>query len=367
VKTLNVNLKDHRYPIVVGKGILADSGKYLDKQGFHTAPIVISNPTVMRLHGATLIQSLQSVYGNISVIKIGDGERYKNHATLMKIYDGMFRVQANRRSWILAFGGGVVGDIAGFAAATFMRGIPYVMIPTTLLSQVDSSIGGKVAVNVIQGKNLVGAFYQPSAVLSDSEVLSTLPKRELASGLHEVIKCGAICSSPLLRYLEQKLPEILKCQTKELEHIVLAAARIKADVVAVDEKETGLRLILNFGHTVGHAFEAAGDFRKFKHGEAVAWGMIAVLEYSREVGLLQAEEAARLIQLIRRVGPLPSISGISLESIWKALMHDKKFRKGDIRMVLLQSLGKAAIYNGIEAASLRSFLRRFIAGSHAFA
>jgi 3-dehydroquinate synthase len=181
-----------------------------------------------------------------------------------------------------------------------------------------------------------------------------------------VIKCGAICSKPLLRYLEQKLPEILKCQTRELEHIVLAAARIKADVVAVDEKETGLRMILNFGHTVGHAFEAATDFRRFKHGEAVAWGMIAVLEYSREVGLLNPEEAVRLIQLIRKVGSLPSISGISFENLWKALMHDKKFRKGDIRMVLLQRLGEAAIYNGIEAVSLRDFLKRFLAGSRAF-
>jgi 3-dehydroquinate synthase len=367
VKTLNVALKDHRYPIVAGNGILANSGKFLHKQGFRTAPIVISNPTVMRLHGAALIESLRAVYGNVSVIKIGDGERFKNHATLMKIYDDMFRIGANRRSWILAFGGGVVGDIAGFAAATFMRGIPYVMIPTTLLSQVDSSIGGKVAVNVAQGKNLVGAFYQPSAVLSDSGVLSTLAKRELASGLHEVIKYAAICSLPLLRYLEQKLPEILNCQTKALEHIVLAAARIKADVVAVDEKETGLRMILNFGHTVGHAFEAATDFRKFKHGEAIAWGMIAVLEYSREVELLLPEDAQRLIQLIRRVGPLPSIRSIPFESIWKALIHDKKFREGDIRMVLLHSLGKAAIYNGIESESLCSFLKRFIAGSHAFA
>jgi 3-dehydroquinate synthase len=367
MKTLNVTLKDHRYPIMVGKGVLADSGKYLLKQGFRTPPIIISNPTVMRLHGAKLLQSLQSVYETVPVIKIEDGERFKNHATLMKIYDGMFRVHANRRSWILAFGGGVVGDIAGFAAATFMRGIPFVMIPTTLLSQVDSSIGGKVAVNVVQGKNLIGAFHQPSAVLSDSEVLGTLPKRELASGLHEVIKCAAISSKPLLRYLEQKLPEILQCQTKALEHIILAAARIKADVVAVDEKETGLRMILNFGHTVGHAFEAATDFRKFKHGEAVAWGMIAVLEYCREVELLRAEESTRLIQLIRRVGSLPSISGIPFNTLWEALMHDKKFRKGEIRMVFLQSLGKAAIYNGIEISALQDFLQRFLTGSRTFA
>lgn len=363
MKTLYVTLKNHRYPIMVGKGLLDGCGKFVAQQGFKTPPIVITNPTVMRLHGAKLLASLHKSFGPVPVIKIGDGERYKNHETLLKIYAGMFRVHADRRSWILAFGGGVVGDIAGLAAATFMRGIQFVMMPTTLLSQVDSSIGGKVGINVPEGKNLIGAFHQPSAVLADTEVLQTLPARELASGLHEVIKYGAICSPPLLRYLDQHLPAILQCRAAEMEYIIAASARIKADVVAVDEKELGLRMILNFGHTVGHAFEAATHFGRFKHGEAVAWGMLAVLEYGREVGLLKPAESEKLIRLIRRVGRLPRIDSIPFGEVWKALLHDKKFRKGDIRMVLLQSLGKAAIYNGIEAGSLRSFLKRFLAGS----
>jgi 3-dehydroquinate synthase len=225
---------------------------------------------------------------------------------------------------------------------------------------VDSSIGGKTAVNVPQGKNLIGAFYQPSAVLADTEVLKTLPPRELASGLYEVIKYGAIASKSLTGYIEKRLPEILKCGSREMEHIIFASAQIKADVVALDEKETGPRAILNYGHTIGHAFEAATRYRKFKHGEGVAWGMIAVLRYGREVGLLKETEAGRLIKLIRSVGKLPPVKGIPFDGIWDALMLDKKFQRGDIRMILLNEPGKAAIYNGIEKDSLRGFLKKFL-------
>ena len=360
MKTLNVALQNHRYPIFVGAGTLAESGELLARQGFKGAPIVISNPTVMRLHGKTLLASLEKEFGKTPVIKIGDGERFKSHESLFKIYDGMFGLRAGRNSWILAFGGGVVGDIAGFAAATFMRGIPYAMIPTTLLSQVDSSIGGKTAVNVRQGKNLIGAFYQPSIVVADTEALKTLPPRELASGLYEVIKYGAIASTRLIAYIEKRLPEILKCGAGELEHIILASAQIKADIVAQDEKETGIRAILNYGHTVGHAFEAATHYRKFRHGEGVAWGMIAALRYGRETGLLKEAEAARLIKLIRGVGELPPVRGIPFEDIWNALMLDKKFQRGDIRMILLNEPGKAAIYSGIEKDFLRLFLKKFL-------
>jgi len=360
MKTLDITLDNHRYPIFVGAGMLAKSGAMLAGQGFVGAPIVISNPTVMRLHGKTLLASLEKEFGKIPVIKVGDGERFKSHASLFNIYDGMFSLRAGRSSWILAFGGGVVGDIAGFAAATFMRGIPYVMIPTTLLSQVDSSIGGKTAVNVQQGKNLVGAFHQPSAVLADPEVLKTLPTRELVSGLYEVIKYGAIASKTLIGYIEKRLPDILKCVARELEHIIIDSARIKADIVALDEKETGPRAILNYGHTVGHAFEAATNYQKFKHGEGVAWGMIAALRYGREIGLLKETEAGRLIKLINSVAELPPLKNIPFDDIWNAMMLDKKFQRGDIRLILLNELGKAAIYNGIEKDSLRVFLKKFL-------
>ncbi|MDM7997031.1 MAG: 3-dehydroquinate synthase [Acidobacteriota bacterium] len=360
MKTLTVNLADRAYPIMVGEGLLASAGALLAGRGLDTPPVVVANSTVLKLHGATLLRSLEKTFGKATVIRIGDGERYKNHATLFKIYEGMFRARADRRSWVLAFGGGVVGDIAGFAAATFMRGIPYVMIPTTLLAQVDSSIGGKVGINVEQGKNLIGAFHQPSAVLSDTGVLKTLPKRELATGLYEVVKYGAIQSKSLLRYLEHRLSDILKLKPSAMQHIVLASARIKARVVASDERESGMRMILNYGHSVGHAFEAVTEYRKFKHGEAVGWGMIAALGYGRELGLLSKEEADRLIRLIRRVGSLPSIKGISLEKLWDAFLRDKKFRSGNIRMIFLRQPGEAEIRGGIDPASLRHFLKGFL-------
>ncbi|MBN1569361.1 MAG: 3-dehydroquinate synthase [Acidobacteria bacterium] len=361
MKTLHVNLSDRGYPIWVGEGLLADAGALLARRGFSLAPVVIANRTIMRLHGETLMRSLQRAFGRTEIIRIGDGERFKTHATLLQIYREMFRAHADRRSWILAFGGGVVGDIAGFAAATFMRGIPFVMAPTTLLAQVDSSIGGKVGINVAEGKNLIGAFHQPAAVLSDTGVLKTLPKRELASGLYEVIKCGAIRSERLLRYLEKKLPEILSCRAAELQHIILAAARIKADVVASDEREGGLRMILNFGHTAGHAFEAATGYRKFKHGEGVAWGMIAALAYGRELGLMNTRDSARLVRLIRSVGRLPSINAISVDTLWESFIRDKKFQSGDIRMIFLRRPGEAEIHTGVDASSLRRFLKKFLA------
>jgi 3-dehydroquinate synthase len=361
LKTLRVNLADRSYPIFAGEGVLANAGELLARRGFDSSPIVIANSTILRLHGETLMSSLQRKFGRAEIIRIGDGERFKTHATLLQIYREMFRAHADRRTWILAFGGGVVGDIAGFAAATFMRGIPFVMAPTTLLAQVDSSIGGKVGINVSEGKNLIGAFHQPAAVLSDTGVLKTLPKRELAAGLYEVIKCGAIRSEKLLRYLERKLPGILNCRAAEMQHVILAAARIKADVVAIDERESGLRMILNYGHTVGHAFEAATGYKRFKHGEGVAWGMIAALAYGKELGLMDSEDSARLDRLIRSVGRLPSIKGISVDALWESFVRDKKFRAGDIRMIFLRRLGDAKIHTGINASSLRQFLKRFLA------
>jgi 3-dehydroquinate synthase len=361
LKTLNVDLAERRYPVFVGQGLLSGAGAILAAKGFKSPPVVVTNRKVLRLHGEPFLRSLQKVFGQVPVIRIGDGEKYKNHATLLQIYDGMFRAHADRRSWILAFGGGVVGDIAGFAAATFMRGIPFVMAPTTLLAQVDSSIGGKVAIDVPQGKNLIGAFHQPAAVVSDTDVLATLPGRELAAGLYEVIKCGAIGSEPLLRYVDRRLDEILNCHAAALAHIVLESARIKAEVVARDEKENSLRMILNYGHTIGHALEAATEYKRFKHGEAVAWGMIAAVGLGREFDILRSDEAVRLISIIRRIGDLPSVRGIPLIRLWKALVRDKKFQSGGIRMIFLPRLGKALIRSGIDPLSLYQFLKKFLA------
>ncbi len=360
MKTLQVSLNERSYPIIVGKGLLRRAGRLLHKIGFTIPPVIITNAAVWKIHGKRLFDSIESELGSPSVIRIGDGERFKSHETLLKIYDGLFRAKADRRSWLLVFGGGVVGDIGGFAAATFLRGIPYASVPTTLLAQVDSAIGGKVGINVAHGKNLIGAFHQPSAVLSDTDLLRTLPEREMASGLYEVVKAGAIRSVPLLGYLERNLREIQRCRPAQLEHIVLEASRIKAEVVSGDEREDELRMILNYGHTVGHALEAATSYRKFKHGEAVGWGMIAAVEFGREFGMLTEAEAGRLISLIHRVEPLPPLAGIPLKDVWNALKRDKKFRSGRIRMVLLPKLGETEVVSQIDPVRLRRYLKRFL-------
>ncbi len=361
MRTLRVDLGPRSYPIMVGEGLLARAGEILSRNGLSGPPVVVSNAKVLRLHGASLLRSLERSFGPVPVIQIGDGEQFKSHATLMRIYDGLFGAGADRHSWLLAFGGGVIGDITGFAAATFMRGIRYASVPTTLLAQVDSSVGGKVGLNVRQGKNMIGAFHQPSIVLSDVGTLSTLPRRDLASGLYEVVKCGAIRSRSLLRYIERHLQRILQCCPGELRHIVLEACRIKVEVVSDDEREEGLRIILNFGHTVGHALEAATRYTKFKHGEAVAWGMIAALGFGSELGMLQANESKSVVRLILSVEKLPSLRGISAEKVWNALMRDKKFRAGSIRMVLLPRLGEAQVGSGVDPARLRSYLDKFLA------
>jgi 3-dehydroquinate synthase len=360
MKTLRIDLGDISYPVIVGRGLLENAGEILSGIGFTTHPIVITNSRVLKLHGAALTRSLRTAFGEPPIICIGDGEQFKTHSTLMKIYNRMFRAHADRRSWILAFGGGVVGDIAGYAAATFMRGIPFAVVPSTLLAQVDSSVGGKVGVNVPQGKNLIGAFLQPAAVLSDSKVLKSLPRRELAAGIYEVIKCGAIRSERLLRYLELNLDKIMGCDPSRLEHIVFEASCIKAEVVTLDEKEENLRMVLNYGHTVGHALEAATGYRRFKHGEAIAWGMIAALAFGRELGLMGLKETQRLEFLIHRVENLPSLKGIPNERVWEAMKRDKKFRSGNIYMVLLRRLGQTEIHADIDPARFRRFLKRFV-------
>ncbi len=361
MKILRVAVPERVYSIMIGADILRQAGRILAGFNFACPPVIISNPTVLQLHGPVLLGSLEKSFGKAHVIRIGAGERYKNHATLLKIYQGLARAGADRRSWVLAFGGGVIGDIAGFAAATFMRGIPYVSVPTTLLAQVDSSIGGKVGVNLPQGKNLIGSFHQPWAVLSDTGVLRTLPRRELAAGLYEVVKAGAIRSERLLGYLERHLREVMDCRTAELQHIILEAARIKAEVVSRDEREKGLRMILNFGHTIGHALEAATRYERFKHGEAVAWGMIAGLRFGRELGL-RPDESGRLEKLIQNVENLPSLRGIRCDAVWRALLRDKKFHSGHIQMVFLEQLGEAGIHFDIDPRKLQGFLRRFLAG-----
>lgn len=360
MRRLWVELGDRSYPVFIGPGVLEKAGKLLTSLGFATPPVVVTNPLVLRLHGKVLLASLEHVFGSLPVVQVGDGERFKSQRTLNRIHDGLFHARADRRSWIVAFGGGVVGDVAGFAAATYMRGIPFVGIPTTLLAQVDSSVGGKVGINTARGKNLIGAFHQPSAVLSDTVALRTLPARDVASGIYEIVKCGAIRLEPLLRYLERNLAAVLACEAPAIVHVILEAVRIKAQVVAHDEREAGIRMILNYGHTIGHALEAATSYRRFRHGEAVAWGMIAAAELGCATGRMRVEDAERLMRLIRRIEPLPPMRGVSLARVWDALQHDKKVRDGKLRMVLLRRLGQPEIVDDLDPFRLRCLVADFL-------
>ena len=363
MKQFLVELGNQKYPVMIGSDVLARAGRILHLLGFSTAPVVVSNQRVLQLHGALLLRSLEDAFGPVAVLRVGDGERFKQHSTLIRLYKDLIRARADRRSWIVAFGGGVIGDLAGFAAATYMRGIPYVGVPTTLLAQVDSSVGGKVGVNLAEGKNLIGAFHQPRAVLSDTGVLGTLPPREFASGLFEVVKCGAIRSEPLFRRLERKVTDLRQCRSAVVSRIILEATRIKAEVVAEDEREGHARMVLNYGHTLGHALEAASGYRRFKHGEAVAWGMIAAAEFSNSLGMLEARDAARIAALLHRIERLPSLRGISAAQIWTNLRRDKKSVSGSIRMVLLSRLGKAEIVENLNPRCVRRFISEFL-GTH---
>jgi len=360
VRRLQVELGSRSYPVFVGPGLLANAGKILTRLGFAAPPVVVTNPLVLRLHGRVLLASLEHAFGRVPVVQIRDGERFKNQATLNRIYRGLFGARADRRSWIVAFGGGVVGDVVGFAAATYMRGIPFVGVPTTLLAQVDSSVGGKVGINMALGKNLIGAFHQPSAVLSDTTVLRTLPAREVASGIYEIVKCGAIRSEPLLGYLKRKLSAVRACEAPAIVHVILEAVRIKAEVVTRDEREANTRMILNYGHTIGHALEAATNYRRFRHGEAVAWGMMAAGELGCAMGRMRIEEAQWLMRLIHRIESLPPLRGISAARVWNVLQRDKKFHGGKIRMVLLRRLGQPEIVDDFDPSRLRRLIADFL-------
>ncbi len=344
---------------MIGTGILDRVYPGLRKLGLDTPPIFVSNSLVLKLHGDRIARSLPGDWSLKRVIPIGDGERFKTQRTLERVYQRLFGFRADRSSWLAAVGGGVVGDLTGFAAATFMRGIPYVNVPTTLLAQVDSAIGGKVGINVRQGKNLIGAIHQPSAVLSDVRLLATLPARELASGLFEVVKYGAIRSEKLLRYLDRRLEEVRRCEPRALEYIVTECSRIKAEIVSSDERESSARMCLNYGHTIGHALEAATDFRRFKHGEAVAWGMIAAVELGAEFGMALGASGQRLRRLISKVAPLPSLRGISPNAVWRALQRDKKRVAGETRFVLLPRMGEAEIHS-VDPSQLKKFVRLYL-------
>jgi 3-dehydroquinate synthase len=355
MQTVTVALGERSYPIHIGRGILDEVGALLGKLSLSKKAVVITQPPMRATYGERVIRSLRAHGFEAEGLEVLDAEEAKSLAWLEKVYDRLIDLRLDRRSPVIALGGGVVGDLAGFAAATYMRGIPLVQIPTTLLAQVDSSIGGKTAVNHPRGKNLIGAFYQPRLVLIDVDTLQTLPPRELRSGLAEVVKYGVISDPVLFQRLEEHTAEVLRGDTALLAQVIGDCCQIKADVVASDEQEGGLRAILNFGHTFGHAIEAATGFTTYTHGEAVAIGMIWATELSRRLGMCEASLLERLRGLLQTFG-LPTALEEPVPGIRDALVLDKKAVGGRLRFILVEALGKVSIRGDVSTELVEELL-----------
>lgn len=341
------------YRVFIGRGLLSGLDGFFQEQGVTGKTLVVTCPPVWRRHG----RKLRDIAGRRPPLSIPDGERAKTLKTVSRIYDAMIRQRLDRSATIVAFGGGVVGDVAGFAAATYLRGVRLVQIPTTLLSQVDSAIGGKVGVNLPAGKNLIGSFHAPALVLCDPEVLATLPRREFRSGLYEVVKYGVIASRPLFERVSANLAAVLAQDPGVLTDLIADCCRIKARVVELDEREAGPRRVLNFGHTVGHALEAITKYRRFRHGEAIAYGMLAAARISANRGVLSREDETRLQDLIRRMGPLPKVSDLSARAALEAITHDKKISRGTLHFVLARELGATAIVSDVQPEEIATALK----------
>lgn len=341
------------YPVVIAPGALAHLPQLLD----HSAPgvqrLIVSSPPIWDLHHG----AFRKVAGNQRPILVPDGERYKNLATVGRVYEALIEAAADRSVVIVAVGGGVIGDLVGFAAATYLRGVRLVQIPTTLLSQVDSAVGGKVGVNHALGKNLIGAFHPPRLVVADPEVLATLPRREFRSGLYEVVKYGVIASAPLLDRVSQSLPALFDRDPATLAAVVAESCRIKAGVVSADERESGVRRVLNFGHTVGHALEAVTKYRRYRHGEAVAYGMLAALSLGVQRGVTPASAYARVADLIASFGPLPPLADLSVKEILAVVGRDKKVVNGTLHFVVATALGETAELTDVTEKELKSALQ----------
>ena len=350
---IDVRAASGSYPIHIGAGATNALPAILDRAALPERRFIVSNPTVWRLHGSCV-----RGVGREEPILIPDGERFKNLSTIGRIYDGLIRAGADRATTIVALGGGVVGDIAGFAAATYLRGVPLVQVPTTLLAQVDSAIGGKVGVNHPMGKNLIGAFHQPAAVVVDLDVLATLPRREFRSGLYEVIKYGMIASRPLFDRIRDGLQALLARDHAALLPVVSESCRIKAAVVAEDEREAGPRRALNFGHTVGHALEAVTRYRRFRHGEAIAYGMLAAAELAAARGALTKDERDALLELIMQMGPLPPVSDLPPSEIVEAIGRDKKVIAGRLHFVLPTTIGATVTVKDVTTEELTAAITK---------
>jgi 3-dehydroquinate synthase len=355
MRTVTVGLGERAYPIHIGEGLLARADLFLPHLPQRKVSVV-TNTTVSSLYLEKFSATLRGAGLEIVSVVLPDGEEHKNWQTLNSIFDALLSNRCERKSTIIALGGGVVGDLAGFAAASYQRGVPFIQVPTTLLAQVDSSVGGKTAINHPLGKNMIGAFYQPRMVLADTAILSTLPDRELSAGLAEVIKYGLIMDLPFLGWLEANMDNLNRREPGALAYAVTRSCENKAAVVAADERETGRRALLNLGHTFGHAIEAGLGFGIWLHGEAVAAGTVLAARLSERMGFLTANDVERISRLFVRAGLPIAAPSLGQDRYLELMGHDKKIENGRLRLILLRSLGEAFMTTEFDLRDLREVL-----------
>ena len=350
-----VDLGDRSYEVVVRDGLLDRIGELLVPFKLGPDTVVVTNPLVKRHYGARVVRSLRAVGLKPTVLAIPDGERTKSLKWVAMVLNELLRRRYERKAWLVALGGGVIGDLAGFAASIYLRGIPFVQVPTTLVAQVDSSIGGKTGVNHLRGKNLIGTFYQPKLVLIDPGALRTLPPREYRAGLAEVIKYGVIADATFFEFLERDMDQILKLAPAALHRVVRTSCAVKAAVVSADEREGDHRRILNFGHTVGHALETVGGYRRYRHGEAVAIGMVVAARLAERLGLTDATVATRIRTLTTRTGLPGDLPPHSASALIRAMRQDKKVQDRRIHFVLPDRIGHVVV-RPVEEPEIRHVL-----------
>lgn len=354
IRTISVKTATADYPVFVGRDLLAQIPRRLgldrDRRLF-----VVTSPEIWSLWGPQFLAAFPQP-ARPTVLFLPAGERYKRLAQVERLAAELAAAGADRSSLLFAFGGGIVGDLGGFLAAIYMRGIEYVQVPTTLLAQVDSSVGGKTGVNLAAGKNLIGSFHHPRAVFADIDVLQTLPERELRAGLFESVKAGIIRDPALFRFMEKNAAAILAREAAALERVIAASIRMKAGVVCIDERESGLRMILNYGHTLGHAIESATGYSRLLHGEAIAWGMLAALQIAIARATVTPEQARRIERIIFVYGPLPSFR-TTVDTLLAAAGRDKKNRAGTRRFILPKGVGNAMVVEDVTDAELENAAR----------
>lgn len=348
-----VTTPSRSYEVLIGSGLVARAGECLGNLLGSRRTFVVTAPPVRRRWAKVLVQSLTAAGIETALLEMPDGERAKRLATLEKLAEQLVKQGADRGATLIALGGGVVGDVTGFLASIYMRGVDVIQVPTTVLAQVDAAIGGKTGVNLLSGKNLLGTFHQPRAVLVDPAVLETLPAREYRAGLYESLKCGIIGDAGLFRLFEERHKELLERDPVVVEKVIADSVRLKASVVSADELEGGLRQVLNLGHTIGHALEAETEYKVLLHGEAVAWGMVAATYIALSTGKLDSVTAGRIMNAVLGLGELPRMN-VKTANIMKRLRFDKKTRQGVVHFILPREIGKVEITSEVGEAVVRA-------------